>query len=139
MSHDYKLINTTMNHKIGRVSRFKAVILCILLLSSFVALSLSQLHFSSAQEMMPDSSSQQSSNANLSATLARQLGEVFESSSASSLNNVTLPTISVPTSTNGSQSTNYFPAVDVVAPTTADQGENVTLNGTATYDHDGNQ
>ena len=89
--------------------------------------------------MMPNSSSQQSSNANLSATLARQLGEVFESSSASSLNNVTLPTISVPTSTNGSQSTNYFPAVDVVAPTTADQGENVTLNGTATYDPDGNQ
>ena len=52
---------------------------------------------------------------------------------------MTLPTISVPTSTNGSQSTNYFPAVDVVAPTTADQGENVTLNGTATYDPDGNQ
>ena len=92
----------------------------------------------SAQQIITNSSSQQSSNANLSATLARQLGEVFQSSSASSLNNATLPTISVPTSTNGSQSTNYFPAVDVVAPTTADQGENVTLNGTATYDPDGN-
>ena len=128
-----------MNHKIGRVSRFKAVILGILLLSSFVALSSSPVHVSSAQQIITNSSSQQSSNANLSATLARQLGEVFESSPASSQNNVTLPTISVPTSTNGSQSTNYFPAVDVVAPTTADQGENVTLNGTSTYDPDGNQ
>ena len=139
MSLDYKLINTAMNHKIGRVSRFKAVILGILLLSSFVALSSSPLHVSSAQQITTNSTSQQSSNANLSATLARQLGEVFESSSASSLNNVTLPTIGVPTSTNGSQSTNYFPAVDVEAPATADQGQNVTLNGTATYDPDGNQ
>src|SRR6476659_3459787 len=139
MSLDYKLINTAMNHKIGRVSRFKAVILGILLLSSFVALSSSSVHVSSAQQSTTNSESQQSSNDNLSATLARQLGEVFDSSPASSLNNVTLPTISVPTSTNGSQSTNYFPAVDVVAPTTADQGENVTLNGTATYDPDGNQ
>ena len=139
MSFDYKLINTAMNYKIGRVPRFKAVILGILLLSSFVALSSSHVHVSSAQQIITNSSSQQSSNANLSATLARQLGEVFESSPASSLNNVTLPTISVPTSTNGSQSTNYFPAVDVEAPTTADQGENVTLNGTATYDPNGNR
>ena len=139
MSLEYKLINTAMNHTIGRVSRFKAVILGILLLSSFVALSSSPLHVSSAQQITTNSTSQQSSNANLSATLARQLGEVFESSSASSLNNVTLPTIGVPTATNGSQPTNYFPAVDVEAPTTADQGENVTLNGTTTYDPDGNQ
>ena len=85
MSLDYKLINTAMNHKIGRVSRFKAVILGILLLSSFVALSSSPVHISSAQQIITNSSSQQSSNANLSATLARQLGEVFESSPASSL------------------------------------------------------
>ena len=84
MSLDYKLINTAMNDKIGRVPRFKAVILGILLLSSFVALSSSPVHVSSAQQIITNSSSQQSSNANLSATLARQLGEVFESSSASS-------------------------------------------------------
>jgi hypothetical protein len=139
MSRDYELINTAMIHKIGRVSRFKAVILGILLLSSFVALSLSQAHTTLAQQAITNSSLQQDSNANLSATLARQLGEVFESSSPSSLNNVTLPTIGVPTATNGSQSNNYFPAVDVEAPTTADQGDNVTLNGTATYDPDGSQ
>src|SRR6476620_957936 len=139
MSLDYKLINTAMNHKISQVSRFKAVILGILLLSSFVALSSSPVHVSSAQQSTTNSESQQSSNDNLSATLAQQLGQVFESSSANSLDNTTLPTISVPTSTNGSQSTNYFPAVDVEAPTTANQGENVTLNGTSTYDPEGNQ
>ena len=82
-----------MNHKIGRVSRFKAVILGILLLSSFVVLSLTPVHVISAQQTTTNSSLQQSSNANLSATLARQLGEVFESTSASSLNNVTLSAI----------------------------------------------
>ena len=139
MSLDYKLINTAMNHKIGRISQFKAIILGILLLSSFVALSSSPLHVSSAQQITTNSTTQQNSNANLSATLARQLGEVFESSPASSLNNMTLPTIGVPTATNGSQPTNYFPAVDVEAPATADQGQNVTLNGTATYDPNGKQ
>src|SRR6476620_6428158 len=139
MSLDYKLINTAMNHKISQVSRFKAVILGILLLSSFVALSSSPVHVSSAQQSTTNSESQQSSNDNLSATLAQQLGQVFESSSANSLDNTTLPTTSVPTSANGSQTTNYFPAVDVEAPTTANQGEDVTLNETATYGPDGNQ
>src|SRR6476619_182074 len=114
------MINTAMNHKFGRVYQFKAVILGIVLLSSFVALSSSQVHVSSAQQITTNSSSPRSSNANLTATLARQLGQVFESSSASSPNNVTLPTISVPGSTNGShltQSAIYFPAVDVKAPT----------------------
>ena len=95
MSLDYKLINTAMNHKIGRVSRFKAIILGIILVSSFVALSSSQAHITSAQQAITNSSSQQF-KCQFIWTLARQLGEVFESSSDSSLNNVTLPTIGVP-------------------------------------------
>ena len=128
-----------MNHKIGRVTRFKAVILGILLLSSFAALSLSQAHVSFAQQNITDTELQQNSNANLSETLARQLGEVFESSSASSLDNMTLPTIGVPSSTNGSQPSNFFPEVDAKAPSVVNQGEIVSLNGTGTYDPDSNR
>ena len=83
--------------------------------------------------------SQQNSNANLSATLARQLGQVFESSSASSLENATLPTIGITSSTNGSQPSNVFPEVDANAPPIVNQGEIVSLNGTGTYDPDSNQ
>ncbi len=105
----------------SRVCRLKAVILCVLLLSSFVVVSLDYLHVSFAQQNISDSELQQNSNANLSETLARQLGEVFESSSASSLENVTLPTIGVPSSTNGSQPSNVFPEVDAKAPSIVNQ------------------
>ena len=123
----------------SRVCRFKAIILGILLLSSFVALSLSHVPVSFAQQNNTDSEVQQNSNANLSETLARQLGEVFESSSPSSLENVTLPTIGVPSSTNGSIPSNVFPEVDAKAPSIVNQGEIVSLNGTGTYDPDSNQ
>ena len=128
-----------MNHKIDRVTRFRAVILGILLLSSFAALSLSQAHVSFAQQNITDTELQQNSSANLSETLARQLGEVFESSSASSLDNMTLSTIGVPSSTNGSQPSNFFPEVDAKAPSVVNQGETVSLNGTGTYDPDSNR
>ena len=49
----------------SRVSRFKAIILGILLLSSFVALSLSHVPVSFAQQNNTDSEVQQNSNANL--------------------------------------------------------------------------
>jgi hypothetical protein len=123
----------------SRVSRFKAIILGILLLSSFVALSLSHVPVSFAQQNNTDSEVQQNSNANLTETLARQLGQVFESSSASSLENATLPTIGVLSSTNGSQPSNVFPEVDANAPPIVNQGEIVSLNGTGTYDPDSNQ
>jgi hypothetical protein len=123
----------------SRVCRFKAIILGILLLSSFVALSLSHVPVSFAQQNNTDSGVQQNSNANLSETLARQLGKVFESSSASSLENVTLPTIGVPSSINGSQPSTVFPEVDAKAPSIVNQGEVVSLNGTGTYDPDSNQ
>jgi K319L-like, PKD domain len=127
-----------MNHKIGRVTRFKAIILGILLLSSFAALSLSQAHVSFAQQNITNTELQQDSNANLSETLARQLGQVFESSSASSLDNLTLPTIGVPSSPNGSQPSNFFPEVDAKAPPVVNQGEIVSLNGSGTHDPDSN-
>jgi hypothetical protein len=134
------LTNKDMILETSRVCRFKAIILGILLLSSFVALSLSHVPVSFAQQNNTDSEVQQNSNANLSETLARQLGEVFESSSASSLENVTLPTIGVPSSTNGSQPSNVFPEVDAKAPSIVNQGEIVSLNGTGTYDDpDSNQ
>jgi hypothetical protein len=123
----------------SRVSRFKAIILGILLLSSFVALSLSHVPVSFAQQNNTDSEVQQNSNANLTETLARQLGQVFESSSASSLENATLPTIGVLSSTNGSQPSNVFPEVDAKAPSIVNHGEIVSLNGTGTYDPDSNQ
>ena len=75
----------------------------------------------------------------MSETLARQLGQVFESSSASSLENATLPTIGITSSTNGSQPSNVFPEVDANAPPIVNQGEIVSLNGTGTYDPDSNQ
>jgi hypothetical protein len=128
-----------MIHETSRVCRFKAVILGILLLSSFVAISLSHVPISFAQQNNTDSKVQQNSNANLSETLARQLGQVFESSSASSLENATIPTIGITSSTNGSQPSNVFPKVDANAPPVVNQGEIVSLNGTGTYDPDSNQ
>ena len=130
---------TDMNNKTGRVCRFKAILLSILLLSSFVALSLSHVPVSFAQQNNTVSELRQNSNTNLTETLARQLGEVFESSSSSSLENATLPSIGVPSSTNGSQPSNVFPEVDANAPQLVNQGEIVTLNGTGTYDPDSNQ
>jgi len=71
---------------------------------------------------MTNIESRQNSNANLTKTLRDQLSQVFSSS----------------TDSTESQSSNYFPVVDADGPATASPGENVTLNGSGTYDPEGN-
>jgi K319-like protein len=102
----------------------KAIMLAILLLSGFIAISLDRTHGVFAQ---------QNSTSNLEETLARQLSEVFEDTAA----NETQPAANVSAPKSEAVGSNYFPQVDVQAPATVNQGEIVKLNGSTSSDPDG--
>jgi hypothetical protein len=106
--------------------RFKVVMIALLLLSSFAAASLINTQSTFAQ---------QNSTTNLEETLARQLSDVFENSA----NNDTQPATNISAPKSEAADSNYFPQVDVQSPTTVNQGEKVTLNGSASSDPDGGQ
>jgi hypothetical protein len=106
--------------------RFKVVMITLLLLSSFAAASLINTQSTFAQ---------QNSTSNLEETLARQLSDVFENSAA----NETQPATNISAPKSEAVDSNYFPQVDVQSPTTVNQGEMVTLNGSASLDPDGGQ
>src|SRR6266496_4333235 len=111
-----------MSHISIHMGRLKAIMSCLLLLSSFIAVSVNVRQSTLAQQNMTNIESRQNSNANLTKTLRDQLSQVFSSS----------------TDSTESQSSNYFPVVDADGPATASPGENVTLNGSGTYDPEGN-
>jgi hypothetical protein len=106
--------------------RFKVVMITLLLLSSFAAASLINTQSTFAQ---------QNSTSNLEETLARQLSDLFENSAA----NETQPATNISAPKSEAVDSNYFPQVDVQSPTTVNQGEMVTLNGSASLDPDGGQ
>ena len=109
--------------------------LALLLLSSFAAASLIKAQSGFAQQQTSGNEAEQNSTSNLEETLARQLSEVFENTAA----NETQPAANVSAPKGEAVGSNYFPQVDVQAPTTANQGEIVTLNGSTSSDPDGEQ
>jgi PKD domain len=127
-----------MSHKPIRLGKIKAIILSLLLLSSLIAVSLNMRYNAFGQQNMITGKSEQNSNANLSEILASQLSEVSKENSNNSINNQTLLAVNTTTSNNQSQQSNYFPVVDADGPTIANQGETVTLDGSGTYDPEGN-
>jgi hypothetical protein len=109
--------------------------IALLLLSSFAAASLIKAQIGFAQQQTSGNEAEQNSTSNLEETLARQLSEVFENTAA----NETQPTANISAPKSEAVGTNYFPQVDVQAPTTVNQGEIVTLNGSTSSDPDGEQ
>jgi hypothetical protein len=115
--------------------RFKVAMLALLLLSSFAAASLINAQNGFAQQETSGNGAVQNSTSNLEETLARQLGEVFENTTA----NQTQPATNVSAPKSEAADSNYFPQVEVQAPATVNQGEIVTLNGSTSSDPDGEQ
>jgi PKD domain len=108
------------------LTSYKAIMLAVLLLSGFIAISLGRTHGVLAQ---------QNSTSNLEETLDRQLSEVFENSAS----NETQPAANVSAPKSEAVGSNFFPQVDVQGPTTVNQGQIVTLNGSTSSDPDGEQ